>query len=128
MQPSFWRALSPAYKVSLLQVLIGLLMICLWWVKGSMAAYSASLGLLIAVIPQLFFARKTFLKQGARAAKQIMNAVYIGEAIKWFLTITLFAVVFIKAKPDGVALISTFAVTQLVVPLFALLVIKNNQG
>lgn len=128
MQPPFWRGINPAYKVSLLQVLVGLVVICLWWLKGSLAAYSAGLGLLIAVIPQLFFAKKTFAKQGARAAKQIVNAFYVGEATKWFLTIASFAVVLIKAKPDVVAVISTFSIIQLAVPLFALLVIKNNQG
>lgn len=128
MWPLFWRGLSPAYKVSLLQGLIGLLVVCLWWLKSPFAAYSAVLGLLVAVIPQLFFAKKTFAKQGARAAKQIVNALYIGEATKWFVTIALFLLVFTATKPDGLALVSTFAITQLVVPLFALLVIKSSQG
>lgn len=123
-----WDAVNPAYKISLLQALIGLLVVCLWWLKGSFSAYSAGLGALIAVIPQLFFAKKAFAKQGARAARQIMNAFYLGEAIKWALTFVLFAIVFIKTKPDAIALISAFAITQIAVPLFALLVIKNNQG
>ena len=130
MRPPFivWGAVNPAHKISLLQVLVGLLVTCLWWLKGPFSAYSAGLGALIAVIPQLFFAKKAFAKQGARAAKQIMNAFYLGEAIKWALTFALFAVVFIKTKPDALALMSTFAIAQIVVPLFALLVIKNNQG
>lgn len=130
MRPPFmmWGTVNPAYKISLLQMLIGLLVVCLWWLKAPFSAYSAGVGVLIAVIPQLFFAKKAFAKQGARAAKQIMNAFYVGEAIKWALTFALFAIVFIKTKPDAIALISAFAITQIAVPLFALLVIKNNQG
>jgi ATP synthase protein I len=126
--PLFWRGLRPAYTVSLLQLLIGLFVVCLWWLKAPFAAYSAGLGVLIAVIPQFFFAKKAFAKQGARAARQIMNAFYAGEATKWALTFLLFAIVFIKTKPDGIALISSFAITQIAAPFFALLVIKNNQG
>ena len=131
MRPPFiimWGAVNPSHKISLLQALIGLLAACLWWLKGPFSAYSAGLGALIAIIPQLFFARKVFAKQGARAAKQIVTALYFGEAIKWGLTCALFAIVFIAAKPDAVALIVTFAITQIVVPLFALRVIKNNPG
>jgi ATP synthase protein I len=123
-----WGAVNPAHKINLLQMLVGLLVVCLWWLKEPFSAYSAGLGLLIAVIPQLFFAKKVFAKQGARAAKQIIRAFYLGEAIKWSLTFALFAIVFVNIKPDASALISTFAITQIVVPLFALLVIKNNRG
>lgn len=128
MWRAFWKGLSPAHKMSFLQVLVGLLSVCAWWLKGPLAAYSSFLGGVIAIVPQLFFARKAFAKHGARAARQILGTFYVGEVLKWLSSITLFTLVFVNAKPDAVALISAYAVTQLVVPLFALLVIKNNQG
>jgi F0F1-type ATP synthase assembly protein I len=57
----------------------------------------------------------------------MVNALYVGEALKWALTFALFGVVFINTKPlDAVALMSTFALTQLAVPLLALLVIQKR--
>ncbi|MDI1351647.1 MAG: ATP synthase subunit I, partial [bacterium] len=59
------------------------------------AALSALLGGLVCIIPNAFFAHKVFKYQGARAAKQIVNSFYAGEALKIFISIFLFTAVFV---------------------------------
>ena len=62
--------------------------------SGMLAAISAGLGGLVSIVPNAYFARKLFQYQGARAARQIVNNFYKGEAMKLLLTVALFAMVF----------------------------------
>ena len=52
------------------------------------------MGVIVWLIPQLFFAKVLFQDQRARFAKQAMQRVYRAEAIKLVLTAGLFALVF----------------------------------
>jgi ATP synthase protein I len=62
-------------------------------------AYSALLGGLIAVIPNIYFASLAFRFSGARAASNVTRSVYRGELRKFVLTAVLFASVFALVKP-----------------------------
>ena len=70
--------------------------------SGLEGLFSALLGGLVYVLPNAFFAKAVFKHQGARAAKQIMNGFYKGEALKVILSIVLFSVVFAlgRIKPQ----------------------------
>ncbi len=58
------------------------------------AGKSALLGGLACIVPNAYFAYKLFTYQGARAARQIVNSFYKGEALKIILSILLFTLVF----------------------------------
>ena len=62
-------------------------------------AYSALLGSLISIGPNVYFACSAFRYSGARAASSVARALYRGEVFKFVLTAALFASVFILVKP-----------------------------
>ncbi|WP_237750971.1 ATP synthase subunit I [Gallaecimonas xiamenensis] len=74
-----------------LVVFVAVIVIAAGW--GWQAGYSALLGALIAVLPNLLFARIAFQQAGARAARQVVHGFYKGEAAKIGLTILLFVIV-----------------------------------
>lgn len=61
---------------------------------GQLYALSAFLGGMVCIIPNGYFAWNVFRFNGAKAAKKIANSFYKGEAIKFFLTVVLFTLVF----------------------------------
>jgi ATP synthase protein I len=96
-------------------------------ISGATAALSAILGGLVSAIPTAYFARKLFRYQGARAAKQIVNSFYKGEALKIVLSIILFALVFIFSNIIPVVFFATYIVVQIVL-WFAPLLFANKQN
>lgn len=77
-------------------------------------AYSALLGGLIAVAPNVFFARQAFRFRGAQVTRHIAQAFYLGETGKFVLTAVAFAVVFAVVRPlNAWALWATFVVIML---------------
>lgn len=89
---------------------------------GLTPAYSVLLGGLICVVPNVYFAYRTFKFRGARAAREIVRSFYAGEAGKLALTAVLFAAVFIGVKSlNPLALFAGFCLVQMIgwlVPLF----------
>ncbi|WKE65649.1 ATP synthase subunit I [Gallaecimonas kandeliae] len=83
-----------AYQLVIRQALVvfvAVMVIAAGW--GWHAGYSGFLGGLIVVLPNLLFARIAFRQAGARAARQVVNGFYKGEAAKLGLTILLFVIV-----------------------------------
>ena len=72
------------------------------------SAYSALLGGLVCIIPNALFALKLFKYHGARAARQIVNNFYKGEALKIVLSIILFTTVFIFCKITPLAFFASY--------------------
>lgn len=70
----------------------------IWWLNGT-TAYSVLLGGLISVGPSYYFARQAFRFRGARFARHIAQAFYVGETGKFLLTAIAFALVFALVKP-----------------------------
>lgn len=79
-------------------VLLLLAAITLLWVDG-VAAYSALLGGLISIGPNVYFARWAFRFSGAQAAVEVARSFYRGEAGKFLLTACMFAGVFALVEP-----------------------------
>jgi len=78
-------------------------------VWGTTYAYSAMLGALIAIIPNLIFGKKAFKYSGARQSQQVVDSFYQGEKIKILLTAILFALTFRFFSIVPVPLFSVFS-------------------
>ena len=101
----------PVHRITLAQVatLTSLCLILL--ADDKVVAYSVMSGGLIAIIPQAYFAMLAFRWRGALSARAIARSSYAGEAGKFVLSITGFAVVFALVKPiDGLAVFSGYLV------------------
>ena len=72
------------------------------------ASASALLGGLVYIIPSAYFASKLFKYQGARAARQIVNSFYKGEAAKIFLSMLLFTLVFALCRVTPLAFFTSY--------------------
>ena len=99
-----------AYRILAIQAIIALLVSGLFLLQGLTAAYSALVGGLVCIIPNVVFVFLTHRHGGAQAAKKVVNAFYLAEALKLSLTALLFALVFItlsvKVLPLFVAYIA----------------------
>lgn len=94
---------------------------------GVGATQSVLLGGMVSVVPNAYFARKLFQHQGARAARQIVNGFYTGEAFKLALTFVLFAMVFKFFKIDPLVFFAAYILAQMVF-WFAPLIFDNNRN
>lgn len=66
-----------------------------WWIATDVrAAYSALLGGLAALLPNLYFARRFLAPAPGRPAREILRAFYWGEVGKLTLTVLIFAAAF----------------------------------
>lgn len=83
----------------------------LWLLESRLAGYSAFIGGLIFVIPNAYFAHRTYRHQGARQMQLAVSNIFRAESIKLALTAVFFAAVFTLMEPVHVpALLFTFAV------------------
>lgn len=83
-----------------------------WYWKGYLAGISAILGGAISIVPEIVFILIYFKRTYARAARQVVTAFYLGEALKWLLTLVLFTVSFLWSKLNALPLFTTFIATQ----------------
>lgn len=91
------------FRVITLQTLVcGLVGLLFWFIQGWIAAYSAWLGGLIAVIPNVYFTYKAFQYFGARSMGVIVQSFWTGQIGKLILTAVFFAVLFLGVKPLNV--------------------------
>lgn len=107
-QRDVWYLLLYQLGVSVLIALIALA------IKGTTASFSALLGGLVCILPNLYFVRLLFRYKGARAAKQIVNSFYKGEALKLVFTIALFVLVFKWFKISPLMFFAAFIAAQMV--------------
>jgi len=94
---------------------------------GYIAAYSALLGGLAFVIPNVLFASKLFQYQGARSARQIVSSFYKGEALKLVLSALIFTAVFVLCRITPLAFFSSYIIV-LMTHWFAPWIIVNKQN
>ena len=66
---------------------------------GGVAGYSAVLGGLVGVIPSAFLGARMMAVSQSGNPRKMLNAAYVGEAIKWLLTFGLFVVVYLVVSP-----------------------------
>ena len=89
----------PVYRITVVQltVLLGLWAALTLW--NSVAALSAGLGGLVAVIPNAWFARGVFRWRGANLARRAVQASYGAEIGKFLLSVAGFALIFARVRP-----------------------------
>lgn len=79
------------------------------------AAYSAILGGLVFIVPNWLFTGIVFRQVTGDSARMILRRFFVGEAIKIFGTILLFAACFILVEPVNViSLFATFMVMMVI--------------
>ena len=93
-------------------VLTGFMTLVFAGAQGVQSAYSAVLGGVVCILPNLYFALKLFRYDGAQAAGNIIKAFYKGEAAKLLITIALFALIFKFIPIEALAFFVTFIVVQ----------------
>lgn len=94
------------------------------WFFGQWPAVSALIGGAICILPTGLFGLIAFRFAGARAAKQIVWSFYWGEAVKLFVTIGLFALVFLTIEVAPVPFFLSFIAMQLLLWLAPVLLVK----
>ncbi|MBT7953345.1 MAG: F0F1 ATP synthase subunit I [Gammaproteobacteria bacterium] len=88
-----------AYKVLLvIAIITAAIAITLMLSIDRIAAYSAALGGIACILPNLLFARFAFRYSAAESAGLVMKWFYIGEAIKIIVTVLIFALSLIWLK------------------------------
>ena len=93
-------------------IVIFVISLALWRIVDVKAAYSALLGGLVCLLPTWYFAARYFRYSGARSAQKILSAFYRGEAIKLFLTVAFFALIFKYINIAAMPFFVTFIVVQ----------------
>lgn len=94
-------------------LLIACISVALLYLFSVNKGISFALGAGISLFPTLLFGRIFFKTRGASAAKKIVSAFYIGEAIKILTTIVLFILVFQWRELAPLFLFLGFMITQL---------------
>lgn len=80
---------------------------------GMVAGYSAVLGGLVGVIPSAFLGARMMAVSQSGNPRKMLNAAYVGEAVKWLLTLALFLLVYLAVTPlNPGALIAGFILVQ----------------
>lgn len=90
------------YSVQLVFLLIVSLLLL---IESSTLALSGFIGGLIAIVPNMYFAKWAFKYAGAKSASQVAQSFYRGEAGKFVLTTVLFAATFILLRPVSVVVL-----------------------
>jgi ATP synthase protein I len=90
---------TPVFRITMAQVvLLAPMSVALaYWDRAW--ALSVFCGGLVAVVPQAWFATRTFRYRGARSARAVARAGYAGEVGKFLLSAAGFAAVFILLRP-----------------------------
>jgi len=89
-------------------------------------SYSALLGGAVYVLPNFYFVRCAFRKAESQTPQSMMNWFYLGEVLKIFLTIALFAMCFALVKPLHVPALFAAYVVMMVVNLTGMALVKTR--
>ncbi len=115
-----------AFPLLLAQLAMTLLLGLTGWLFFSrVVGLSAGLGGLIAWVPNLYFAYKSFRYFGARSVKAIVQSIWSGEMGKLILTAVLFALVFAGVEQVNVAALFVGYVAVLGIAASSLLLVKG---
>ena len=118
-----------AYKVlSVIAVITAAISIILLIMNGPIAAYSAALGGLACLLPNLLFARFAFRYSAAESVGLVMRWFYIGEAVKIIVTALIFAlsIIWVKELNFAAMFITYIVALMLNVHGLALLIGRQN--
>jgi ATP synthase protein I len=121
------RDMQGTQRLLLLQLCLTILTSAMTALVGNATmAISAMAGGLVCIVPNACFASQLFKYHGARAAKKIVNGFYKGEAMKIFLSVALFALVFKYLKINPLMFFATYIAAQTVFWFAPLIFVKEN--
>ena len=103
-------ARPPVHRITLVQC-VGLTFLALGtaFLFEDVLTYSLISGGLVAIVPQAFFALRTFRYRGAQSAHAMARAGYSAQVGKFFLSCAGFAMVFALLRPvDGAAVFAGY--------------------
>lgn len=121
------QGMKSARRLLLIQLVVTMFIaVGALFIGNATAATSALIGGLVCVLPNAYFVRTLFMHNGARAARQIVNGFYKGEALKLILSIALFALVFKFLKINPLVFFVAYIAAQMVF-WFAPLIIVNKK-
>ncbi len=107
-----WRGVRRLFLVQ--SAVVFILAVIFFMTIGTVAAMSCVLGGLVCILPSQLFAWLYFRYRGAHSAQQIVGAFYRGEAVKIFITVALFIIVFKHVAIHAMAFFLGFIVAQCV--------------
>jgi ATP synthase protein I len=104
------KSRTAAYNVLIIEAVItGFITLLLYISVNGVNAYSALLGGTVFIVPNFIFTAIVFWQDSGETAKSIVSKIYIGEAVKIFATIILFAGCFIMVNPvSAPAMLGTY--------------------
>lgn len=82
-------------------IILGIMAAVYEWLAGGAFIITKSLlaGAILYFFAQSVFTVMAFRTTGAKAGKQIMLNMYLGQMLKWLMTLVGFALIFIYLKP-----------------------------
>ena len=98
--------------IFIIQVMTLLMLLAVAWLLSAsqITLISIAIGAAIFITPNAYFSYYAFRYTGARAAKEVAQSFYRGEAGKFMLTTILFAVSFAVVRPiDVVAVFAAYS-------------------
>src|SRR5690554_2762107 len=116
-----------AFRMLRFQALIASLLVVVFTVLyGSQGTLTALAGAMTSLVPSTVFALYAFRFGGARAASQVVQSLYAGEALKMVLTVVLFATSFLLLNGPWLPLFAVYIVVILLPWLAPVLNLKIN--
>ena len=117
-----------AYKVlSVIAVIITAIALVLLMAIGRVAAYSAVLGGLACLLPNLLFARFAFRHSASDSVGLVMRWFYVGEAVKIMVTILIFALSLSWIKELNIAAMIITYILALMMNIHGLALVIGQQ-
>lgn len=113
------NGVSAVTKILGYQIVIIILVSLGFVVGGGQKALSSALGGLAAFIPNIYFALRISGTEG-QDVRKILNSFYVGEAVKLFLTVAIFILIFQIPNIEFIPLLTGYT-SALSVFWFALL-------
>lgn len=109
------RSRKAFFRIYLLQMVIILIISAVSLLNGPVAAYSALLGGLLYLVPNLYATWRALLtKRPADSAQQVVISLYASEIGKMVVAIGLFSATFVLVKPlSPFSLFLTFILLQI---------------
>ncbi len=100
--------------ILLIQAIVMLVLSAALLLKGNVVAYSALLGGLIYIVPNLYVALRILPHRAGSTAGMVLAQLYVGQIWKMALSVAGFAATFIWVKPlSPFSIFGTFILLQL---------------
>lgn len=110
---------SAAYKILAIESLVTVVAAGLLYLAvDSVTARSVAVGGLAFIVPNAYFAKYVFRHSAADSATLAMRWFYIGEVIKVFVTVLIFAMAFLWAEKLSVAALFITYIIMLIINLW----------